>query len=265
MATHDRRCSADGPIAYSGTCSRSDWTQPCSCERGAMYADAVVRLLAQGGLEQIKMTAAARWMGQVPSAVKQRSGGRDGFLRMVTARFGRRWLRWVSLPARDLGTLVRLPDGDDEVHGVRAWSALCEVAAGEARQANPSWPRLSRPSAVDTANASRTTSNSCSTAHPRLSRSRSLTTSVRRSAPRSPPRLIRWIRRLPRQSSPGSRNASPDLTDRAVMWRTRLWLAARAVVRRTGVARDVTGRARVARGPTRVVVVPQQVEKTAVT
>lgn len=136
-----RRTIGDAPpmdLSRLGDVFRpSDFTEPVSCEHAAMYADAVVHLLAQGGLEQISMTAAARWMGQVPSAVKQRSGGRDGFLRMVTARFGRRWLRWVSLPARDLGTLVRLPDGDDEVHGVRAWSALCEVAAGEARSGKP--------------------------------------------------------------------------------------------------------------------------------
>jgi hypothetical protein len=114
----------------------SAFAEPASVDHAAMYADAVVRLLASGGVEQVSMGAVARWMGQVPSAVKQRAGGRDGFLRMVTARFARRWLRWVMLPARVPSELVRLPKSDDEVHGIRVWSTLCEVAAGAARAGN---------------------------------------------------------------------------------------------------------------------------------
>jgi|GEM_PF-4417520 len=34
-----------------------------------MYTDAVVHLLASGGVEQMSIGAVARWMRQVPSAV----------------------------------------------------------------------------------------------------------------------------------------------------------------------------------------------------
>lgn len=95
-----------------------------------MYADALVELLEAGGAERVSMGVVARWMGQVPSAVQQRAGGRNGFLLMVLRRFTKRWLTWTT--QRDIN-VVRLPACEDEVHGVRVWSVLTEIAAGEAR------------------------------------------------------------------------------------------------------------------------------------
>jgi hypothetical protein len=111
----------------------SGFAEPAAVDHSAMYADAVVHLLVHGGVEKVSMTAVAGYIGQVPSAVKQRSGGRNGFLRMVVGRFSDRWLSWVTRPARTLQELIRLPREDDEVHGLRVWSALCELADGEAR------------------------------------------------------------------------------------------------------------------------------------
>ena len=115
---------------------RSTFTEPAALEHAAMYADAVVALLETGGTDRVSMGVVARWMGQVPSAVQQRAGGRDGFLLMVGRRFGKRWLAWLSqrdVDAQGTGGVVRLPRTENEVHGVRVWSALTEIAAGEAR------------------------------------------------------------------------------------------------------------------------------------
>lgn len=109
------------------------FAEPASMDYRAIYADAVVEILLEAGLDQVTMGAVARYLDQVPSAVKQMSGGRQGFLGMVVGRFTRRWIAWVAQPRYDGAARVRLPVEDDEVHGVRVWSALRELAAGEAR------------------------------------------------------------------------------------------------------------------------------------
>lgn len=111
----------------------SDFTEPVSIEHAAMYADAVVLLLVDGGFEQVAMAPVARRIRQVPSAVKQLAGGRAGFLEIVTRRLGRRWLRWADHLSDPRAMSPRLPRAGDEIHGVRVWSLLREIAAGEAR------------------------------------------------------------------------------------------------------------------------------------
>lgn len=54
---------------------------------------------------------------------------------MVTQRIAGRWVRWASRPA--YGVLLRLPEHDDELHGVRVWSLVREIAAGEHRAGRP--------------------------------------------------------------------------------------------------------------------------------
>lgn len=120
----------------------SDFAEPISGDYAAIYTDAVVILLISGGFDQVAMAPVARWMRQVPSAVKQMAGGRDRFLRMVTARFARRWLGWAtSIPYRRT-IPVRLPVEVDEIHGVRVWSVLREIAYGEARAGRTSLAEL---------------------------------------------------------------------------------------------------------------------------
>ncbi|MEX0426314.1 hypothetical protein AB3X52_01690 [Nocardioides sp. DS6] len=122
----------------------SDFAEPTSVDHAAMYADAVVTLLADGGFEQVAMGPVARWLEQVPSAVKQRAGGREGFLRMVVGRFARRWLRWATFVPYRAAVPLRLPAEDDEVHGVRVWAVLREIAYGEARAGRPGLAELVR-------------------------------------------------------------------------------------------------------------------------
>lgn len=111
----------------------SDFAEPTSVEYAAMYTDAVVLMLAQGGQDRISMGAVARWMRQVPSAVKQMAGGRERFLEMVVGRFARRWRGWASIRGGSDGLVFRLPKEFDEIHGVRVWASLRDLAAGEAR------------------------------------------------------------------------------------------------------------------------------------
>ena len=120
----------------------SDFTEPISGDYAAIYADAVVILLAGGGFDRVAMGPVARWLDQVPSAVKQMAGGRDRFLEMVIGRFARRWLRWATFIRFGQVIPVRLPARDDEIHGVRVWSLLREIAYGEARAGRPSLAEL---------------------------------------------------------------------------------------------------------------------------
>jgi len=88
--------------------SPSDFVEPTAASHAARYADAIVELLVEGGVDQVAMAPAARWMRQAPSGVHRIAGGRDGFLDMVLGRFARRWQRWVTLPPLGGGLPIRL-------------------------------------------------------------------------------------------------------------------------------------------------------------
>ncbi|MBO0842217.1 MAG: hypothetical protein J2O46_03465 [Nocardioides sp.] len=111
--------------------------EPISMDHRAIYADAVVEILLEAGLDHVTMGAVARHLKQAPSAVSQMAEGKKGFFAMVVGRFTGRWIRWVTQPDYDGAVRLRLPIEDDEVHGVRVWSALRELAAGEARAGDP--------------------------------------------------------------------------------------------------------------------------------
>jgi hypothetical protein len=54
---------------------------------------------------------------------------------------GRRWVRW-SDSSYGADVPARLPETEDELHGVRVWAALAELARGEACGGNPEPSRL---------------------------------------------------------------------------------------------------------------------------
>lgn len=120
----------------------SDFVELASVEHAAMYTDAIVQLLLEGGPDRVAMGPVARWMSQVPSAVQQKAGGRESFLRLVVGRFSRRWLAWTAVSDWGSALPVRLPREDDEIHGCRVWSVLAEIAAGEAHAGRPSLARV---------------------------------------------------------------------------------------------------------------------------
>lgn len=111
----------------------SPFAAPWAVDAGEEYTNAVVVLLAEGGPEVVSMAAVARYRQQAASAVKQRIGGREAFLLAVVDRFSERWLDWVGRPPLHGPVKVRLPQRDDEIHGMRVWRVLREIAAGEAR------------------------------------------------------------------------------------------------------------------------------------
>lgn len=115
----------------------SPFASPASLDHRDMYADAVMELLLEGGVDQVTMASVARALGQTSSAVKQMAGSRRRFLAMVVGRFGGRWAGWAAQPAFRGGVRLRLPVEPDELHGVRTWSVLREIAAGEARAGVP--------------------------------------------------------------------------------------------------------------------------------
>jgi len=100
-------------------------------------ADAVVRLLATGGVEQISMSAVARLEGVSSAAVQQRHGGRAAFLDGLVGRFSVRWVRWVTRSGYLSVIPLRLPGDDEELLGVRAWQLIRALAEGEARAGRP--------------------------------------------------------------------------------------------------------------------------------
>ena len=75
----------------------------------------------------------ARWLGVTPSSVIQRVGGKARVLEIIVGRFGDRWLDWAAWPCTGDG--LRLSTDECEIHAVRVWQALAELASGAARAA----------------------------------------------------------------------------------------------------------------------------------
>lgn len=93
-----------------------------------------VRVLEETGVTGLSSRAIAAQMRVTPSALTQRAG-RAELLRLVLVIFSDRWLQWVDVPPwHDLPT--RLPQNAEEMHGVRVWHALAELARGEALAGN---------------------------------------------------------------------------------------------------------------------------------
>ena len=113
----------------------SPFLRPDSPYFGEMVADAIVQLLEDTGVTGLTSRAVAGRFRLSPSALTQRAG-RAELLRLAFVFFTRRWSDWVHGDS-DSGLLARLPREPEEVHGVRVWHSLAELARGEALSGNP--------------------------------------------------------------------------------------------------------------------------------
>jgi hypothetical protein len=108
---------------------------PDSIHLGDMVADAAVRILEQTAITGLSSRAVAAWLRVSPSALTQRAD-RAELIRLIVIFFVDRWSRWVDVsPWHDLP--ARLPHSAEELHGIRVWHALAELARGEALAGNP--------------------------------------------------------------------------------------------------------------------------------
>jgi hypothetical protein len=97
----------------------------------SQYADAVVMELLGGGSDLITMRRIAVRLRCTASAVHQMTGSKAAFVATVTRQFGRRYRTWLQGPAGS--DWARLPLNAEDVHGLRVWRALSDLAAGHAR------------------------------------------------------------------------------------------------------------------------------------
>ncbi len=120
------------------------FTRPDSASLNDMLTDAAVARLAEGGAELLTLQSVAAWLGLTRQALSQRlddpNGPRRRMIQLIVLTFGERWLTWVG-PGPIHGDLdrppVRLPATPDEIHAVRVWTALTELARSEAARGNP--------------------------------------------------------------------------------------------------------------------------------
>jgi AcrR family transcriptional regulator len=108
----------------------SPFLRPDAIGHGNAVADAAICLLAETGVSGLTSRAIASRLRVTPSALSQQ-GGRENLLRLVFFLFADRWENWVDIPPwHDLP--ARIPESEEEMHGVRVWQALAELARGEA-------------------------------------------------------------------------------------------------------------------------------------
>ncbi|RHW24811.1 hypothetical protein D0Z08_22860 [Nocardioides immobilis] len=100
-----------------------------------MLADGAVALLKKRNVSVVNASALARWIGMSRQALNERLWDPDGARRRVIAltvgAFADRWIAWVRPGLLDDLPLPSLPRTEDEVHGVRVWMALSELARGD--------------------------------------------------------------------------------------------------------------------------------------
>lgn len=93
--------------------------------------DAMVVELLTNGHESITMRTIATRIRCDPSTLHHAFGGRIGFRDAVISQFASRYANWLR--GTHNGELVRLPLDADELHAVRVWNAVYELAAGAER------------------------------------------------------------------------------------------------------------------------------------
>ena len=118
----------------------SPFLEPNDPSLRAMLGDAAVHLLADRGVGDLSSRAIAGYLGTTPSALTQRAH-REQQLQLMVVALGQRWLDWSGCRP-ETGLPARLPGSADEVHGLRVWAALTELARGEAAAGNPEPARL---------------------------------------------------------------------------------------------------------------------------
>jgi AcrR family transcriptional regulator len=119
----------------------SPFLRPDACGDAEIIADYAVTLLAERGVARLSSAAIARSMKVTPQALGQQVGGRARIYELLLIAFGRRWLGWSARPGWNSDLPARLPADQDEIHGVRVWQALRELARGELAAGNPTLQR----------------------------------------------------------------------------------------------------------------------------
>jgi len=113
----------------------SPFVRPDAADLDEMLADGAVALLKTRNVSAVNASALARWSGMTRQALNERLWDPDGARRRVigltVAAFSDRWIAWVRRGWWQDPQLPNLPRTEDEVHGVRVWTALSELARGD--------------------------------------------------------------------------------------------------------------------------------------
>jgi hypothetical protein len=116
--------------------SPSPFLEPDNPSLAAMIGDAAVHLLVDRGLVDLSSRAIAGYLRVTPPALTQQAN-RAEQLRLLVVAIGQRWISWSCSGGGGTGLPARLPGTDDELHGVRVWAAVAELARGESARGNP--------------------------------------------------------------------------------------------------------------------------------
>jgi hypothetical protein len=105
-----------------------------------ILTDAAVHVLGGRGFDRFSVRALARWMKVSPAAVLNEFT-RARVLEVINICFCRRWLAWSGsepiFGPHPASVPLRLPEGPDELLGVRVLTALQLLAEGERVRGNP--------------------------------------------------------------------------------------------------------------------------------
>lgn len=105
---------------------------PHSRSNEDILTDAAFRVVADRGLAALTMGEVARLLRVSPAVVTRRAGSRDRFVQAVVQRFAARWRSWVEASPWRADPPFRLAVDDVERHAALMWSAVRELARGEA-------------------------------------------------------------------------------------------------------------------------------------
>lgn len=113
----------------------SPFTRPDAVDLDEMLADGAVALLKKRNVSVVNASALARWIGMSRQALNERlwdpEGARRRVIGLTVGAFADRWIAWVQRGSLHGPPLPVLPRTEDEVHGVRVWTALSELARGD--------------------------------------------------------------------------------------------------------------------------------------
>lgn len=119
----------------------SPFLRPDAVAIDEMLADGAVELLRDRAADAVNVSALARWMGVTRQTLSERlwdpNGARHRIMRLTVLAFADRWLAWTGAALLADPPVPALPHDEAELHGVRVWAALAELARGEAAAGRP--------------------------------------------------------------------------------------------------------------------------------